>query len=97
MWDVMRNVVPADAEIVRDEAVSDADGRGGGRKVALARGHIYLELLTCARCRRQLGWAFVGDLARLSDDDLRLAQERTGLPRNPLLRSPDAWRRALRR
>jgi hypothetical protein len=42
-----------------------------------------------------MGWAFVGQLSKLSDAQLRGVQQRIGLPRDvPALHTPEAWREA---
>jgi hypothetical protein len=95
--DVLADVPPSTAELLADEPLDLEDGRGRSLRVGIAGTKIYVRRITCSRCRRVLGWAFAGDLALLSDDDLRRAQARVGFPPDPLLRTREAWVAALAR
>ncbi|APR79017.1 Hypothetical protein A7982_04364 [Minicystis rosea] len=94
--DVLEGVPPAGAEIL---ATDSEPGHPIKREyvVALdARGtRLWVRAVTCGDCRRMLGWSFVGDLARLEPGDLQTVQGRLGLPRDPVLKTADAWRKAV--
>jgi hypothetical protein len=91
--DVLHDVPPEGAAILRD--VPMQGDRGTSLRVGIAGTKIYVQHVTCGRCRRILGEAFAGDFTRLSDEDLRALQEHLGLPGDPLLRTADAWKAAL--
>lgn len=55
---------------------------------------LYIKWVTCGSCRRVIGHGFQGELAALSDEQLRALQTKLGLPADaPLLDSAAAWRR----
>jgi hypothetical protein len=56
---------------------------------------LWISATTCGACRRILGWHFVGDVESLRAEHLRILQGRLGLPPKPLLRTVEAWRKAL--
>jgi hypothetical protein len=95
--DVLHGIPPEAAEILRDEPLDRSDGRGRSLRVGKRGSRIYVKRVTCRSCRRILGWAFAGDLEALTDGDLARAQVRMGLPATPLLRTAEAWQRALAR
>jgi len=55
---------------------------------------LWFRLVTCGACRRIMGWAFVGNLARMSDAQLAMTQTRLGLSPKPAMRTREAWRAA---
>lgn len=96
MVDTVHGVPPAGAEIIREEPRREfAPGRS--LTVALEGDRLWIKLISCGACRRVMGWSFVGDLSKLSDKQLSVAQARIGLPETlPPLRTPKAWRDAYR-
>jgi hypothetical protein len=61
----------------------------------MSNGWLWIDRTTCAMCRKQMGWSFLGYLPHLRDEDLRLLQSRLGLPSHPLLRTAEELRSAL--
>ena len=49
----------------------------------------------CMECRQFNLWDMTGIVAEMTDSQLLDAQQRIGLPKEPMLRTPDAWRTAL--
>ncbi len=49
----------------------------------------------CMECRQFSLWDMTGIVAEMTDRQLLDAQQRVGLPKEPTLRTPDAWRTAL--
>ncbi|MBI3203481.1 MAG: hypothetical protein HYZ29_18225 [Myxococcales bacterium] len=93
--DTVDGTPPAGAQVIRDEPRRDfAPGRS--LTVALEGERIWVRLVSCGACRRVMGWAFVGDLSLLSDEQLDSLQERVGLPASPRLGTAAAWRAAYR-
>ncbi len=93
--DAVRGVPPPEAEVIRREPRRDfAPGRE--LVVALEADRLWIKLITCGACRRVMGVSFVGKLSKLSDEQMRVVQERIGLGDEPLLASPAAWRAAYR-
>lgn len=92
MVDTVDDVPPQGIEVIRDEPRRDmAPGRS--LVVALEGERLWFRLVTCGACRRVMGWAFVGDLPNITDEQLRVIQERIGLPASvPPLRTARAWR-----
>lgn len=91
--DTVSGVPPEGAEIVRREPRQEfAPGRF--LVVALEGERLWIQLVSCGACRRVMGASFVGQLPQLSDEQLRVVQDRVGLPAAPLLTTPAAWRKA---
>lgn len=86
--DALLGVPPATATIARQEP---------WLTLALEGDRLWIRRVTCAKCRRVLGFSFGGDLPRMRDDELREVQARLGLPADPVLRTADAWREAAAR
>ncbi|MBK7579938.1 MAG: hypothetical protein IPI67_06995 [Myxococcales bacterium] len=92
MVDTVDGVPPAGAEVIRVEPEREMNP-GRSLVVALEQDRLWFRLVSCGACRRIMGWSFVGELARLSDAQLRDIQQRLGLPLNvPALRTSQAWR-----
>jgi hypothetical protein len=62
--------------------------------IAVREPWLWIRQVTCPGCRALIGWAFIGDMTRLSDDDLVLLQQRVGVDAAPL-RSFEAWQKAM--
>ncbi|MFP6683514.1 MAG: hypothetical protein VB934_02325 [Polyangiaceae bacterium] len=62
--------------------------------IAVREPWLWIHQVTCPECRALIGWAFIGDMTRLSDDDLVLLQQRVGVDAAPL-RSVEAWQKAM--
>jgi hypothetical protein len=55
---------------------------------------LYIKWVTCGSCRRVIGFGFSGDLAAMSDEQLRAMQTKLGLARDAALNDSAAgWRR----
>ncbi len=78
--------------VLLERVDSDSAGRGHMRIVVLEGTRLWIEVMTCGRCRRVMGWSFVGDLELLTDGQLLRLQQEIGLPANlAAMRSPSAW------
>jgi hypothetical protein len=92
MVDTVHGVPPREADVIRDEPVLQKSP-GRSLVVALEGERLWFRLVTCGMCRRVMGYAFVGDLPRLSDEQLRAIETRLGLPPStPPLRTAKEWR-----
>jgi hypothetical protein len=61
--------------------------------IALDGDTLYIQKITCGSCRRIIGQGFSGDLAAMSDAQIRDLQDKLGLGSEaPLLDSAQAWR-----
>ncbi len=61
--------------------------------VAIVDGRVWVRMITCGRCRRVMGWSFVGDLAAMTDRQLRELQRTLGIGDDVSpLRTVEAWR-----
>ncbi len=90
--DAVQDVPPARAEIIRLEPREEG-APGRELSVGVEDERLWVSYVTCGTCRRIMGWAFVGDLRRLSEVQLRAAQKRLGLPDSaPTLKTAAAWR-----
>jgi hypothetical protein len=102
--DVLR-VPPENAEILWEDSSNPAQrGRSQGLhdanlsvSVGIEDGWLFIARVSCGRCRRILGWSFAGDLARMDDSALRVAQQLAGLAGEPRLRTAQEWRSAFER
>lgn len=92
--DVLHGVPPAGAQILRQDR--QMDNPPGQEVVIAAEGNrLWIKVVTCGHCRRVIGWSFVGDLPLLRDDEIRGLQTELGLPADPVLKTPDAWKTVL--
>ncbi len=91
--DSVSGVPPAGAEIVRSEP-RQALAPGRSLVVGLEGERLWIQLVSCGACRRVMGVSFVGDLTQLSDEQLRVVQDRVGLPAAPVLVRAADWRKA---
>lgn len=89
------NEAPEGAEIVA-QAAKTKDGREAPPSyVATAGDWLFVRVVTCAYCRRILGWSFAGKPSDMQDGDLLQLASRLGVPESePPLRSTAAWREA---
>ena len=54
---------------------------------------LWVHRVTCGGCKQVMGWAFVGDLPGMKDDQLRDLQKRLEIGDDaPLLATVDDWR-----
>jgi hypothetical protein len=93
MVDMVHGVPPKGAKIIHD-APRDNSGPGTELSIAFDGRLLWIRAVTCGKCRRVMGWAFVGVLDELSDAQLADVQDRAQLPKAPLLRTPAAWEAA---
>lgn len=81
---------PAAAEVVHEES---APPFNRSLLIALEGERIWIRMVTCGSCRRVMGWAFVGDLDKMSDEGLQGLAQRLRLPQDtPLMRTSGEWR-----
>ena len=73
----------------------DRTGRGTARFVATRGGVLYVQQLTCSKCRRIIGWWFAGLVSAMTDAQLVELQGYLGLATKTTLRDESAWRDAL--
>ncbi len=96
MVDTVDGVPPAGAQVIRVEP-ERATNPGRSLVVALEGDRLWFRLVSCGACRRIMGRAFVAELSKLSDAQLKDIQLRVGLPADVRpLHTPDAWRAAYR-
>lgn len=84
---------------VADKLFDTRSEQGGADReltIAVEGDRLWIRAVTCGRCRRIMGWGFVGELSRLSDAQLVSVQKRVGLPDDVgALRTAGAWKRAI--
>lgn len=92
--DLAVGVPPAAAEVVHEESATPFQR---SLLIALEGERLWIKMVTCGSCRRVMGWAFVGDLDRMSDEGLAGLAQRLRLPPDtPLLKTSALWRSFLR-
>jgi hypothetical protein len=94
MVDTVQEQFPPDRVEVLADQRSKEFSPGRSLVLGVEGERLFFRLVTCGACRRIMGWAFVGNLARMSDDQLALTQTRLGLSPKPALRTREAWRAA---
>ena len=67
----------------------------GDRAVACVRDERVYLTTECLECRSSSSWDLTGVVAEMTERQLLEAQTRAGLAKEPLLRTPDAWRAAI--
>lgn len=86
---------PVACEMVRVQpAMVQPGGEHDGAQGCVKDERVYLSGM-CLQCRSYSEWAMMGTVAEMTDAQLASAQERVGLSRAPLLRTPEHWRSAL--
>jgi len=79
--DHAHDVPPASAEEIFTMHTEPAPGEHQRNvKIALEGERIWVRYVTCTQCRRVLGWAFVGDLQRLTKAHRRRLQRALSIP-----------------
>jgi hypothetical protein len=92
--DLAEGVPPAAAEAIHEES---APPFSRSLLIAIEGERLWIKMVTCGTCRRVTGWAFVGDLERMSDEGLQGLAQRLRLPADtPLLRTSAEWRSFVR-
>lgn len=83
--------IPDDVEIIFNAENADASNQTS-LLIAIRGEELYIKHVTCGACRRVLGQAFTGQLAHMSETQVRGMQTQLGLADDtPLLASADAW------
>jgi hypothetical protein len=84
---------PASAETIFEAKHADLE-KQPSLVIAVEGEMLYIQRVTCGDCRRIIGHGFSGDLATMSDTQIRAVQTKLGLGRDaPLLDTADAWRK----
>jgi len=79
-------------ETLFDNTVGSVAGHGSDLSVSTRDGILVVRRTTCGGCRRIIGWAFVGTLARVKDADLRTLACRLRGHARADLRNGETWR-----
>jgi hypothetical protein len=84
---------PTSAQVVFEATHADIEQQPS-LSILLDGETIYIKWIHCGSCRRVIGFGFSGDLAAMSDEQLRALQTKLALPPDSgLLDSGAAWRR----
>ncbi len=90
--DKVRGVPPPEASTVREEPRMEL-APGASLTIAAEGERLWVHRVTCGGCKQVMGWAFVGDLPGMKDDQLRDLQKRLEIGEDaPLLSTVEDWR-----
>lgn len=76
---------------LHDVAMPDPTLRGARLRVSMRDHILFVNRVTCERCRRVQGWAFIGDVSRLAEQDLHTLACRLHGRDDADLRSAAGW------